>query len=35
MLPLVVTLIYTDISSEHHQLLVKGLFIYMNYKLNI
>lgn len=34
MLPLVVTLIYTDISSEH-QLLVKGSFIYINYKLNI
>lgn len=35
MLPVVITLIYTDISLKHHQLLVKGSLIHMNNKLNI
>lgn len=34
-LPVVVILIYMNISSKHHQLLVEVLLIYVNYKLNI
>lgn len=33
MLPVVITLIYMNMSLKHHQLLVKGSLIYITYKL--